>query len=176
MDARLHSVDDMVIRLQLLPEHSHGIGDLVLPIDVVMLDDRMDVAVLFGQRDIAGDFLDFLQVLRSDLHLLVGHADRPTVVQTLDVGSRHREKDGVHLHVAAFLGAHERVVQAGLDGLGIDNLPFPDSGGRMLSDAEYLDGPVTSDFSDDHAHFRCSDLQPDVDVRCSHRLESPQKK
>jgi hypothetical protein len=61
------------------------------------------------------------------------------------------EEDGIHLHIAALLGAGERIMKAGLYRIGINNFPLADTSGWMLTDTQNLDGSVVSDFAYHHA-------------------------
>ena len=45
LNARPHAVDDVEIGFQLFPEHADRIQDAILPIHVIMLDDRMQERV-----------------------------------------------------------------------------------------------------------------------------------
>ena len=67
LNAGAHAVDDVEIRLQLLPEHADGIEDAVLPVDVIMLDDGMQERVLRGNAHLARVDLHVLDVLLVDL-------------------------------------------------------------------------------------------------------------
>ena len=67
LDPRAHAVDDVKIRLQFLPEHSDRIEHAVLPVDVIMLDDRMQKRVLRRNAHFARVDLHVLDILLVDL-------------------------------------------------------------------------------------------------------------
>ena len=67
LNPRAHAVDDVEIGLQLLPEHADRIEHAVLPVDVIMLDDRMQKGVLRRNADFARVDLHVLDILLVDL-------------------------------------------------------------------------------------------------------------
>ena len=76
LDARPHAVDDVKIRLELLPEHADGVEHAVLPVDVIMLDDGMKKRVLRGNAHLARVDLHILDVLLVDFVAIFRQARR----------------------------------------------------------------------------------------------------
>ena len=66
LDPRAHAMDDVKIRLEFLPEHADRIEHAVLPVDVIMLDDRMQKGVLRRNAHFARVDLHILDVLLVD--------------------------------------------------------------------------------------------------------------
>ena len=67
LNPRAHAVDDVKIRLEFLPEHADRIEHAVLPIDVIMLNDRMQERVLRRNAHFARVDLHVLDILLVDL-------------------------------------------------------------------------------------------------------------
>ena len=67
LNPRSHAVDDVEIGLQFLAEHSDRIEHAVLPVDVIMLDDRVQKRVLRRDAHFARVDLYVLDILLVDL-------------------------------------------------------------------------------------------------------------
>ena len=103
-------MDDVIVRLELLAQHADRIRNFVLTVHIVMLDNRVNIAVLLRQWYIAGDFFDLVEVFEGNFHLLIRYPDRAAIVQTLDVRARDREENSVDLNIAPLLCPHESIV------------------------------------------------------------------
>ena len=168
LNPRAHAVDDVKIRLELLPEHADRIEHAVLSVDVIMLDDRMQKRVLRGNAHFARVDLHVLDVLLVDLVALLGERDRAAIVEALDVRAGHADINAADHHVALRLRIDHRFVHAFHRGFEIDDLAFAHAPRRRLADAENLYRSIGTSFAHDNADFRSANFETNHEIAACH--------
>ncbi len=81
LNAAADAVDDVVVGFQFAAEHAERIDHAVLAVHDVMADHAVEEDILFGDGDVAGDFLDFREVVLGDFVLVFGDAEAAAVVE-----------------------------------------------------------------------------------------------
>ena len=158
----------MEIGLQFLAQHSDRIEHAVLPVDVIMLDDRVQKRVLRRDAHFARVDLHVLDILLVDLVAIVRQSDAAAIVEALNVRAGDADVDAANHDVALLFGIDDRLVHALHRRLEIDDLAFAHAARRRLADPENLDRAVGFSFADDDANFRSSDFETDHQVAASH--------
>ena len=168
LNSRPHAVNDVEIRLEFLPQHPDRVEHAFLPIDVIMLDDRMEERVLRRDADFPRVDLDVFYVLLVDLVPVFRQRHQPAIVETLDVRSRHADVNASDHHVAFRFGIDHGFMHAFHRGLEIDDLPFPHTAGRRLPHAEDLDRAIGPALTDNDADFRRSNFEAHHEIAACH--------
>ena len=168
LDPVPHAVDDVEIGLEPLAQHPDRAQDAVVPVDVIILDDRMEKRVLRRDADLARVDLHVLDILLVDLVAIFRQGDAAAVVEALDVRAGDADVDAPNHDVALLLGVDDRFVHAFHRGLEIDDLAFAHPARGRLPDAENFDRAVGFSFADDDTNFRGSDFETDHQVAASH--------
>ena len=136
LNPRAHAVNDVEIGLQLLPEHADGIEHAVLPVDVIMLDDRVQKCVLRRNAHFARVDLHVLDILLVDFVVIFRQNDAAAIVEALNVRAGHADINTADHDVAFRLGVDDRFLHAFHRRLEIDDLAFAHTARRRLPDAQ----------------------------------------
>src|SRR5436190_3330164 len=168
LNAGPHSVDDVKIRLQFFPEHAHGVEHAVLPVHVVMLNNRMEKGVGGGNAHFASVDLYVLDVLLVDFLAIVRDHDATAVVKTLNVRTSDADVDATDHDVALCFGVHHRFMHALHGRFEIDDFSFPHAAGRRLAHAQNFDRAVGAALAHDDANLRCSNFEANHEIAACH--------
>jgi hypothetical protein len=113
----------------------------------------MKKSILRRNAYLPGTHLDVFDIMLVDLIPIVRQNYTTTIVETLDVGARHRHIDAANHHIALLLGIYDRFMHTFHCGLEIDDLTLADAARGSLSDPEKFDCAVGATFPDDYTDF-----------------------
>ena len=163
-DRVLHPVPDamdyVIVRLQFTAQHAYGILDFFLTIHPIVADDPVQENIVRRNGHIAGLLLHFLDIVLGDLALIIRNAEHPAVVDAFQVGAGDGQPDLAHHDIAPVFSTHESVLQAGLGGFEVNDLPLPDPAGRGLPDTEDFDGAIRLGVTYHDTDFAGADFEP----------------
>jgi hypothetical protein len=161
----------MKIGFQFLPKHPDWIEHPVLPIDMVMLDDRMQESILGRDAYLACVDLYILNVLLINLIPVFWQDYAATIIKTLKMRPSHGNVNAPDHDVAFLLGINHCFVHALHCRFKINDLAFTYATRRRLADTEDLDRAIGTAFTDDHANLRRSNLKTDHQIAACHRYQ-----
>ena len=169
-DARGDAMHDVKVRLQLAPVHADGVQNSVLPVHVVVLENRVDEHVLRRDRRRSRRLLHSGKIAAVNLLALLRQRERAPVVIALDVPARDAEIDVLNHHVALLLRVRERLADALAASLDVHDLALANAARRRLAHTEDLDRPVAFQLRGDRAHLRGADFKPDDNLIFGHQI------
>ena len=161
-------MDDVVIRLQLVAEHPDRRQHSVLPVHVIMLDDRVKKGVLRRDIDLARVEFDLFQIVVVDFVAVLGQFHHAAVVEAGDVPAGDADVSAANAHVAFLFRFGHGVAHAFIDAFQVHDLTFADAQRGRLPDAQHLQRSVGTDIGHRHADFRRADFHADRDVLFTH--------
>ena len=161
----------MVVSFKLPAQHAHRIQHLVLTVDSVVTDNGVQEYVLLRNGNIPSDFLHLFQVTVCDFALIVWNTDGSLIIYAFNVSTSDTQIDVPDHHIAAIFSPHQRIVQACLCCIEVNDLPFSDATRRRLADTEQFDRSVAFYFTYDDTNLGGSNLKADVYAGSRHICE-----
>ena len=162
-------MNDVKIGFQFLAKHARRTQHALLPIDVIMLNERMKECVLRRNAHLARiDFYVF-DILLINFIAVLGNHDASAIVKTLQMRSGDGNVNAPDHDIAFLFGIDYRFVHAFHGSFKIDDLPFADAARWRLADPEDFERAIGAAFADNHADFRGANLKTNHQVVVRHR-------